>query len=104
MIGAHGDRPIAAAYAAEPPVVVSRVLPAYPALARSRGIEGQVLLRAIVDRDGRVEPRIDVIRSIAPLDDAAIEALRRWRFRPGRDRTGRPVRVIVEVPVRFQLR
>jgi outer membrane biosynthesis protein TonB len=38
------------------------------------------------------------------LDDAAAQALRRWRFRPARDHTNQPVRVILEVPVRFVLR
>jgi protein TonB len=103
-LGAHGDQVVSAAQAAEPPIVVSRVMPAYPALARTRGIQGQVVLRATVDRDGRVEPGVKVVQSVPLLDDAAIDAFRRWRFRAGRDREGRPVRVVVEVPVRFELR
>ena len=67
------------------------------------GIQGQVVLRATVDRDGNIEREVQVVRSIPLLDDAAIDALRGWRFRPGRDREGRAVRVVVEVPVRFQL-
>lgn len=102
-LGGRGDEPVSAAEAAAPPVVVSRVMPAYPALARARGVEGQVVLRATVDAEGRIEPAVRVIRSIPLLDEAAIEAFRRWRFRPGRDRQGRPIRVIVEVPVRFEL-
>jgi len=38
------------------------------------------------------------------LDQAAIDALRRWRFSPGRDREGSAVRVLLEVPLRFTLR
>jgi protein TonB len=45
-----------------------------------------------------------VLKSVAPLDAAAIAAVRQWRFRPARDADGRPVRVIMEVPVRFVLR
>jgi TonB family protein len=87
-----------------PPVPVSRVLPEYPTVARSRGLEGEVVLRAIVDRRGAVEPDIVVVESVPLLDPAAIEALRQWRFEPGRDANNRPVRVVIEVPLRFQLR
>jgi len=76
----------------------------YPPLVRARGLEGQVVLRAIVDSTGAVEPAITVTRSIPGLDAAAIVALHRWRFEPGRDRDGRPLRVVLEVPIRFQLR
>jgi periplasmic protein TonB len=63
-----------------------------------------VLLRAVVDRGGHVEESIIVARSVPLLDDAAVAALRQWHFTPGRDRDGRPVRVQIEVPMRFQLR
>jgi hypothetical protein len=45
-----------------------------------------------------------VIRSIPPLDGPAIAALRQWHFAPGANREGEVVRVVLEVPVRFQLR
>ena len=89
--------------AVQPPVIVSRVEPDYPYAARLQGIEGQVLLEAIVDRTGRIEAEIKVLKSVAMLDKAAIEALRQWRFTPGRDANGQTVRVIVEVPIRFVL-
>jgi len=38
------------------------------------------------------------------FDAAAVAALHQWRFEPGRDRDGKPVRVLIEVPIRFQLR
>jgi protein TonB len=102
--GSPGDTPIPAARVAAPPVALERVLPRYPPQARARGLEGRVLLRAIIDRLGHVEPEVEVRESIAMLDAAAIEALRRWRFSPGRDAGGDTVRVLVEVPMRFQLR
>jgi len=88
---------------AQPPVVMSRVAPDYPEMARVRGIEGRVLLEAIVDREGRIEPEIKVLKSVTTLDKAAVEALRQWRFTPGRDANGQTVRVILEVPIRFVL-
>ena len=87
-----------------PPVAVSRVLPEYPDAARSRGLEGEVVLRAIVDRHGAVERDIVVVVSVPLLDQAAIDALRQWRFEPGRDASNRAVRVVIEVPLRFRLR
>ncbi len=90
--------------AAVAPTVAKRVVPRYPDSARVRGIEGQVLIEAIIGRDGSVEPDVKIIQSIPALDEAAIEAFRQWRFTPGRDASGRPLRVILQAPVRFVLR
>ena len=90
--------------AAVAPTVTRRVVPRYPETARMRGIEGQVVLEAIIARDGSVEHGVKVVQSIPALDDAAVEAFRQWRFTPGRDASGRPLRVILQAPVRFVLR
>lgn len=90
--------------AAVAPTVAKRVMPRYPETARMRGIEGQVVIEAIIARDGSVEPGVKIIQSIPALDDAAVEAFRQWRFTPGRDASGRPLRVILQAPVRFVLR
>jgi len=87
----------------EAPILLSRVIPSYPENARRLGIEGQVVLRFIVDQSGRVEREIEVVTSIPMLDQAAINAVRRWRFSPARDRDGNPVRVLVSVPLQFTL-
>jgi protein TonB len=73
-------------------------------MARARSLEGRVVLRAVVDRDGHVEEAVTVIESVPMFDGAAVDALRKWRFEPGRDRDGKTVRVLVDVPIRFQLR
>jgi protein TonB len=77
--------------------------PRYPAAARRRGIEGEVLVRVAVGLDGRAE-RVEVLRSSgsALLDKSAVEALERWRFEPARA-AGRPVAATVEIPVIFRL-
>ncbi len=98
------DAPIPAVKIAHPPTVISQVLPEYPPLARARGLEGVVVLRAVVDRQGSVEEGIAVEQSNPFFDAAAIAALRRWRFQPGKDESGQAVRVLVVVPMRFRLR
>jgi protein TonB len=104
IVGGKGTGPVPAALVANAPVLIRRVEPRYPDMARRRGVEGLVLLEAVLDRDGRIESGVKVLRSIPALDDEAIAAVRQWRFRPARDNGGATVRVILEVPIRFVLR
>jgi protein TonB len=104
-VGGHGDQVWRADEVASPPIAIAKPMPNYPPLARARGIEGLVVLEAIVDRSGQIEPDgVKVLQSVAQLDEAAISAFRQWRFKPGRDQHGEPVRVVLEVPIRFHLR
>lgn len=84
------------------PVVISRVDPEYPELARRIGLSGVVVLECIIGRDGRVrEPRI-VQSPHALLDRAAVDAVQQWRFRPA-TLNGQPVDVFFHLTVRFTL-
>jgi len=98
------ERVLALREVARPPAVTFRVTPRYPREARQARVEGTVLLRVIVGRDGAVEREIQVIRSLPALDAAAIAAIAQWRFSPALGHSGQPVRVIIEVPFRFFLR
>lgn len=104
VIGGTGTAPVPAGQVAHPPTLVHRVAPTYPDDARRREIEGLVVLEAVLDRDGKIEPGVKVVRSIPALDDEALRAVQQWRFRPARDASGRTLRVILEVPIRFVLR
>jgi TonB family protein len=77
--------------------------PAYPDSARSEGREGRVLLRVLVDDQGRAK-RVEINSSSgsAALDRAATEAIKRWRFIPARygDKT---VESWIRVPIEFSL-
>jgi TonB family protein len=75
--------------------------PEYPRLARLRGYQGLVILSVEVLADGRVG-EVGVIRSSGHeiLDSAALNAVREWRFDPGR-RGGQAVTMSVDVPIRF---
>ncbi len=80
----------------------SRILPDYPEAAQRAGREGVVVIKAIIDEQGKVtNPQI--LRSLDPvLDDAALAAVRRWKFRPA-TRFGKPVRVNYILTVDFRL-
>jgi protein TonB len=89
----------------EPPLLLSAPTPIYPPLLRQAGVQGSVVVRAVVDTFGRAEPAsLRVVVSANPgFDGAALACLRRALFRPARIR-GRAVRVLVDVPLHFMLR
>ncbi len=104
-LGGTGDDVWSADQVAVPPKVLESVRPQYPPIARARGQEGVVVVQAIIDRQGAVErDALQVVKSQPPFDDAALAAFRQWKFRPGRDDSGQVVRVLVQQPIRFQLR
>lgn len=77
--------------------------PEYPAAARRMQLEGTVLVRVLVGVDG--DPReLSVARTsgASVLDEAALRAIRRWRFVPAR-RGDTPIAHWAEVPVQFRL-
>ena len=68
-------------------------------------VQGTVLLECVVGTDGNVG-NIEVVRSLDPtfgLDGQAIEAARKWKFKPG-TRFGQPVPVLVTIELTFTLR
>lgn len=77
----------------------------YPEDLRERWVEGRVLVQAIVDTSGRAEPQsVRVLRSADPGFDGPAKAwVLKAHFRPGYLH-GRPVRVLVQVPVDFHIR
>lgn len=86
------------------PVPVEMPAPRYPAQAARRGLGGTVRVRADVGSDG-VPTAVAVVDSSGTreLDRAALDAVRRWRFRPGQV-DGKPVPGSVVVPIEFALR
>jgi protein TonB len=78
--------------------------PAYPSSARRLGVQGTTLLNVLVADDGRVANVIVKQSAGHPdLDQAAAEAVRRWRFEPARRGTEK-VAMWVQLPVEFRLR
>ena len=78
--------------------------PVYPASARREGREGRVLLRVLIDDQGKTRS-VEINRSSGSdaLDQAATEAIKLWRFHPARA-GDRPVESWVSVPIEFQLK
>jgi protein TonB len=81
-----------------------QVIPRYPDSARRQGIDGTVLVKALVTEQGRVaEVAVERSAGHPDLDQAAVEAVSRWRFEPAR-RGRQPLAVWVLIPVQFSLR
>lgn len=83
------------------PQPVSQVSPGYPAELRKAKIEGTVTVAFVVTEDGRVDdPRVE--KSSRPeFEKYAIEAIRKWRFKPGM-KEGKPVQCYLRQPFRFR--
>jgi periplasmic protein TonB len=78
------------------------VPPEYPRIAREARVEGMVILEAIINERGDIE-RLKVLRSVALLDGAAMEAVRQWRYTPT-TLNNVPVPVLMTITVTFSLR
>ena len=102
------EAPAGGVYAAVPPggtqpEEIDRVIPRYPAAARAAGTAGAVVLRGIVRKDGTIDD-VEIIKDQPDgLGDAALDAVRRWRFRPATFR-GEPIDVYYTITVNFRLR
>jgi periplasmic protein TonB len=83
------------------PTKVRDVAPVYPAIARAAGVEGVVIIEAVIAVDGTVRDA-RVLRSVTLLDHAALDAVKQWRYAPTR-LNGVAVPVIVTVTVHFRL-
>jgi TonB family protein len=85
------------------PQLIHRVDPEYPKIARTIHLQGIVVLRAVIARDGTVE-QVQLLRSVHPLlDQAAMKAVEHWLYRPA-TLHGKPVKVYFTVTVRFILK
>jgi protein TonB len=85
------------------PIVIHREQPLYPPLALRAHLQGSVTVQCIVGRSGEVRD-VQVIRSsFGPFGEAAVDAVRRWRFAPGM-MGGRPVDTIFELTIHFTTR
>ena len=87
----------------DPPRPITPIKPVYPDIAQEAGIEGQVLVQCFIDEKGKVKETI-VVKGIpnTGLNESAVAALRKTRFRPAKQRE-RPVGVWITIPISFKL-
>ncbi len=85
----------------DPPVPIVLPEPQYPPIAQDAGIEGKVVVEALISHEGAVQD-VRVVSGNTILLDAAVKAVWGWRFRPARWQ-GQPVTVWVSIPFHFKL-
>jgi protein TonB len=96
------DEPLVISGEIRKPIRVKEVRPDYPEHARRARLEGDVVLEVVVDREGEVES-VRVLSGNEIFRRSAVEAVRRWRYRPALQ-NGTPVKVVMSVIVEFRIR
>ena len=84
------------------PQATVRIKPVYPFEMRRSGLKGEVTVGFIVDSEGQVRDPYIISSSNAGFEDAAIQAVLKWKFRPGQ-KGGRAVNTRVAQPLSFSL-
>ena len=102
ITGPNGVSPLRLGGDIHVPTKLKDVPAAYPPGAREAGVQGVVILEAVIDESGNVSTA-RVLRSIPLLDQAAIDAVRQWQFTPTL-LNGAPVPVVMTVTINFTLR
>jgi protein TonB len=82
-------------------LLIRKVNPAYPPLARQARIQGTVILQALISKDGNIE-NLQLISGHPMLAPSAIEAVKQWKYKPYL-LNGEPVEVETQVQVNFTL-
>ncbi len=82
-------------------LLVKKVQPEYPPLAKEARIQGSVVLKALISKNGRIE-NLQVVRGHPMLTAAAIQAVKQWQYKPY-ILNGQPVEVETSVTVNFSL-
>jgi protein TonB len=82
-------------------LLVHRVQPVYPSLARQARISGEVVLQAIIGKDGTIQ-NLHVLSGHPMLVQIAMDAVRQWRYKPYL-LNGEPVEVDTQIKVNFSL-
>ncbi len=81
--------------------IITQTRPLYPPLARQARIQGNVVLHAIIDKDGKVA-QLEVISGHPLLVQSALDAVKQWRYKPT-TLNGDPVEVDTTITVTFTM-
>jgi len=85
----------------EPAVPIKQPVPVYPPLARTANVEGSVILHGVVSERGDIQD-IEVVSGHPMLVRAAIDGVKKWKYRPAR-LNGQPIPCPIDVTVNFVL-
>ncbi|MGA0899400.1 MAG: energy transducer TonB [Luteolibacter sp.] len=99
-----GDSPFGSGELDGPPTPIHKIPPTYPNSMLGRGIGGRVVIRCVVDVNGAVvSTKVQTSSNHSELDRAALNAVSRWKFKPG-SRGGKKVKSVCNVPFNFEVR
>ena len=82
--------------------LITKIDPVYPESARQKGIEGPVMMQAVISKEGNVLSLTVVTTADPDLAKAATDAVRQWRYEPTL-LNGEPVEVVTTITVDFKL-
>ena len=83
-------------------MLLSKVQPEYPQMAKVARVQGSVVMHAVIGTDGKIQT-LDVIDTPSPLlNQAALDAVKQWKYRPYL-LNGSPVEVDTQMTVNFSL-
>jgi TonB family protein len=99
--GAAPEGSVTTGVAMKEPTLISSVLPVYPSVARQARVQGDVVVDTQIDKNGNVA-RMNVVSGPTMLRQAALDALRRWKYQP-QELDGKPVEGELLVKIKFRL-
>jgi TonB family protein len=103
MSGTAWAKPMKVEGNVQPPKALSTTAPVYPEKAKTAKIEGISVIETVIDATGRVtKPKIKATSGDKDLDQAAIDAVSQWTFKPA-TLDGKPVEVYYTLTIRFAL-
>jgi TonB family protein len=100
-LSVHANLPTMVSQGVSGGLLERKVQPIYPVEARSRGLQGPVVLQAVIDEVGKVQD-LTTVSGNSILARAAMDAVRQWRYQPYR-LNGQPVKVPTKITVNFSL-
>jgi protein TonB len=80
-------------------LLVHQVTPQYPSQARQQGIQGTVVVQAVIAKDGTVH-NVKAVSGSSMLRQAAVDAVKQWKYRPY-SLDGEPVEADTEISIKF---
>jgi TonB family protein len=86
------------------PMLVTKVDPKYPADAKKDKVSGEVRLEVTIGTDGSVVAAKAIKDPDPRLAEAAIDAIKQWKYKPALTKAGKPIQVLATVTVNFKLK